>query len=471
MKRTIVKEIIYKLGEPVLLKGWVDVRRDHGKIIFIDLRDRWGVVQLVFVPQNKEVYAMAEKLRPEWAIEVEGTVSKRPKGQENPKILTGEIEVNVEKLKILNESKTPPFELGKEVSEELRLKYRYLDLRQERMKNNLVLRHEAIRFIRNWLSDRDFIEVETPILTKSTPEGARDFIVPSRLHQGKFYALPQSPQQYKQLLMVAGLEKYFQVAKALRDEDPRADRQAEHTQLDLEMSFAEADDVINLIEDVITSLLKNVFSNLTAHQKKWPRISYKEAMKNYNTDKPDLRIDKTDPKELAFAWVTDFPLFEWNEDEKRWDSTHNPFTSPKEESMDFFEKLDASKKLTKDDGLEKIISRQYDLVLNGLELGSGSIRINKADLLEKVFMIMGHSNETVKGEFGHMLEAFEFGAPPHGGIALGIDRLIMILQGEPNIREVIAFPKTGDSRDPMMDSPSEISKKQLEELGISIKIK
>ncbi|MBI2450755.1 MAG: aspartate--tRNA ligase [Parcubacteria group bacterium] len=471
--RILTKYIKNKIGQSVILAGWVNVRRDHGKIIFIDLRDRFGLCQLVFIPKNKELYQEADKLRSEWVIEVEGVVNQRPKGMENPKIETGELEVLVEKLKILNAAKTPPFEINEEkaISEEIRLKYRYLDLRRERLKNNLVLRHEIIKFFRDWLSDRNFLEIETPLLTKSTPEGARDFVVPSRLHQGKFYALPQSPQQYKQLLMAAGLEKYFQIARALRDEDPRADRQSEHTQLDLEMSFIEAQDVMNLIEDMILGALKHILPQFSVHQQKWPKIGYQEAMKNYGSDKPDLRIDKTDSKELAFAWIIDFPLFEWNKEEKRWDSTHNPFTSPRPEFIEFLEKINASGKLTDDAGLEKIISRQYDLVLNGHELGSGSIRINQSRLLEKIFQILGHSQENIRENFGHMLEAFEYGTPPHGGIALGIDRLIMILAGEPNIREVIAFPKTGDSRDPMMGSPSEIDKKQLDEIGLEIKKK
>ncbi len=461
MKRILIKDIANKVGESVKLAGWVDVRRDHGKLIFIDLRDSTGKVQTVITPGNKEAHEIAGNLRPEWVIEMEGEVKKRPENMINPELPLGSIEISANKIKVLNKSKTPVFEIGTsgyEVNEEIRLKYRYLDLRRERMQKNLMGRHNVVKYFRDYLSERDFMEIETPLLTKSTPEGARDFVVPSRLHQGKFYALPQSPQQYKQLLMIAGVEKYFQVAKAIRDEDTRGDRQPEHTQLDLEMSFADQETIINLIEDLITALVKTLFPQKKITQIPWPRLTYKEAMEKYKSDKPDLRNDKNDINELAFGWVIDFPLFEYDEKEKRIAPMHHMFTSPKDEDIGLLGKNPL-----------KITGKLYDMVCNGHELGSGSIRINDPELQKKVFEIIGISEQEALDKFGHLLEAYEYGAPPHGGIALGIDRLVAILQGEPNIREVIAFPKTGDGRDLMMNAPSEIAKEQLDELGIEIK--
>jgi len=461
MKRILIKDIANKVGESVKLAGWVDVRRDHGKLIFIDLRDSTGKVQTVITPGNKEAHEIAGNLRPEWVIEMEGEVKKRPENMINSELPLGSIEISANKIKVLNKSKTPVFEIGTsgyEVNEEIRLKYRYLDLRRERMQKNLMARHNVVKYFRDYLSERDFMEIEKQILTKSKPEGARDFVVPSRLHQGKFYALPQSPQQYKQLLMIAGVEKYFQVAKAIRDEDTRGDRQPEHTQLDLEMSFADQETIINLIEDLITALVKTLFPQKKITQIPWPRLTYKEAMEKYKSDKPDLRNDKNDINELAFGWVIDFPLFEYDEKEKRIAPMHHMFTSPKDEDIGLLGK----------DPL-KITGKLYDMVCNGHELGSGSIRINDPELQKKVFEIIGISEQEALDKFGHLLEAYEYGAPPHGGIALGIDRLVAILQGEPNIREVIAFPKTGDGRDLMMNAPSEIAKEQLDELGIEIK--
>lgn len=461
MKRILIKDIANKVGESVKLAGWIDVRRDHGKLIFIDLRDSTGKVQTVITPGNKEAHEIAGNLRPEWVIEMEGEVKKRPENMINPELPLGSIEISANKIKVLNKSKTPVFEIGTsgyEVNEEIRLKYRYLDLRRERMQKNLMGRHNVVKYFRDYLSERDFMEIETPLLTKSTPEGARDFVVPSRLHQGKFYALPQSPQQYKQLLMIAGVEKYFQVAKAIRDEDTRGDRQPEHTQLDLEMSFADQETIINLIEDLITALVKTLFPQKKITQIPWPRLTYKEAMEKYKNDKPDLRNDKDDINELAFGWVIDFPLFEYDKKEKRIAPMHHMFTSPKDEDIGLLGK----------DPL-KITGKLYDMVCNGHELGSGSIRINDPELQKKVFEIIGISEQEALDKFGHLLEAYEYGAPPHGGIALGIDRLVAILQSEPNIREVIAFPKTGDGRDLMMNAPSEIAEEQLDELGIEIK--
>ena len=461
--RVLTKDAVNKIGETVTLMGWVETRRDHGKLIFIDLRDRWGIVQIVFNPKNIELLKLADSLRPEWVVKIEGIVKERPEGMQNPDIATGNIEIEATKLEILAEAKTPPFDVlsdGHEIGEENRLKYRYLDLRRPRLLKNLSARDKIIAFMREWLHKKDFIEIETPILTKSTPEGARDYVVPSRLHASKFYALPQSPQQYKQLLMVSGIEKYFQIARCFRDEDTRGDRQPEFTQLDLEMSFAEEKDILDLMENLYTDLARSLFPEKRISQTPFPRLSYKEAMERYNSDKPDLRKDKSDSNELAFGWVVDFPMFEWKKEENRIDAVHHPFTKIKNDEARM--KL---KKLKKDELLE-LAASQYDFVLNGYEIGGGSIREHNPDVLAAIFEVIGNDPEAVRKQFGHILEAFEYGVPPHGGMAPGIDRLVMILQGEPNIREVIAFPKTGDGRDLMMDSPAEISKGQLKELCI-----
>ena len=396
-------------------------------------------------------------------VEIIGQIVKRPEQMINPKIETGQVELSVESLNVLSKAETLPFSIedsGYEINEEIRMKYRYLDLRRERMKNNLIARHKVIKFMRDFLSEEGFIEIETPMLTKSTPEGSRDFIVPSRLEPGKFYALPQSPQQYKQLLQVAGFEKYFQIARCLRDEDLRGNRQFEHTQLDLEMSFVEQEDVINLIERLLISLAKNLFPQKKIQEIPFPRITYKNAMKKYNSNKPDTRNDKNEKDLLAFCWVVDFPFFEKN-DEGGWTFTHNPFSAPKPEFME---------DLLNKKNIADILTTQYDVVLNGVEAGGGSIRNHRPEALEKVFEIMGYKKDEIKEKFGHMLNAFSFGAPPHGGIALGLDRDLSILQNEPDIREVIAFPKSGDGRDLMMHAPSEVSKKQLEELSIKTSV-
>ncbi len=463
MQRTLNAETVKYIGKKVKVSGWINIRRDHGKIIFIDLRDISGILQAVFTPKNSEIYKKAQGLRPEWVISLEGTIQERPKQMVNPKLLTGQIELQVEKLEVLSEAKTLPFEIDDKkeaVGEDVRMKYRYLDLRREKMKNNLILRHKVINEIRSFLTEEGFIEVETPILTKSTPEGARDFIVPSRLHPGKFYALPQSPQQYKQLLMVAGLEKYFQISRCFRDEDPRSDRQAEFTQLDLEMSFVEQEDILCLIEKLYIELVKKIFPEKKIQTIPFPRLNYKEVMEKYKSDKPDLRKDKNNPNELAFAFVVDFPMFEWKKEEKRWDAVHHPFTRPQTED------IKELKKNPKD-----VLAHQYDFVLNGYEIGGGSLRSYKPEILEAVFEVMGHEKQNIRKKFGHLLEAFEYGVPPHGGIASGLDRFVSILCNEPNIREVIAFPKTGDNRDLMMDAPSEVEKAQLKELHIEIKKK
>ena len=581
------------IGKTVTLAGWVHRRRDHGGLIFIDLRDREGIVQVVFNPDNaQDIHAIAESLRNEWVVQVTGTVTARPEGTENPNMATGEVEVSTEQVRVLNESKTPPFYINEEseVDELIRMKYRFLDLRRQSMRDTLIMRHEVVRYIRNFLSDRGFLEVETPILIKSTPEGARDYLVPSRIYPGKFYALPQSPQQLKQLLMAAGVEKYFQIARCFRDEDPRADRQPEHTQLDLEMSFVEEDDVLNLIEELYTKLVEALFPEKWI-MRPFPRMTYAEAMASYGTDKPDLRFDldmsdlsdiaeqtdfrvftatvegggivkgfsapgcasysrrqtdalidfakangalglvtialtgegdiddltedgirsaaarfltveqvkaiahrveaemgdmilivagpaKTtnqalsalrnemgarlelaDPNLIAFAFVTDFPLFEWNEDAERWDAMHHAFSMPKDGHEAYLES---------DPG--KVIGRLYDLVANGAELASGSIRIHKRELQERVFGVLGYTKEEVAERFDQLLTAFEYGTPPHGGIAPGIDRLLMVLTGRDNIRDVIAFPKTQSGFDPLFEAPSVVEQKHLDELHISINV-
>lgn len=460
MKRILNLETIQYLGKKVKVCGWVQKIRSHGKIIFIDLRDRSGILQIVFTPENKELYEISQKIRPEWVIGVEGIIVERPIRMINPKIETGKIELRPEEIEIFSRAKTLPFPIdtdGYEINEETRLKYRYLDLRRERLKKNLIWRQKVIQSMREFLIGEGFVEVETPILTKSTPEGARDFLIPSRLEPGKFFALPQSPQQYKQLLMVAGLEKYFQIARCFRDEDPRSDRQPEHTQLDIEMSFVEQEDILNLVERLYINLIKKLFPEKRIIQIPFPRITYKEAMTKYKTDKPDLRKDKKNPNELAFCFVTDFPMFEWHKEEKKWGAMHHPFTKPQTEDI---------KEIKKNP--EKILAHQYDFVLNGYEIGGGSIRTTDLEVLTAVFEVLGHKKEEIKKKFSNYFEAFSYGVPPHGGIAAGIDRFLAVVLNEPNIREVIAFPKTGDHRDLMMQAPAEVSEEQLKELKIKI---
>ena len=476
MKKIPNLQTIKKIGQKVKLCGWVNDRKNLGQLVFIYLRDQSGLVQVVFTPQelDKESQKSVKKLRPEFVIEVEGVVNKRPRNQINKNFPTGSVEILAKKLTILNESKTPPFEISNETrqaKEEIRLKYRYLDLRHERMKNNLILRHQIIKFIRDYLDKKGFLEIETPILTKGTPEGAREFIVPSRLYPGKFYVLPQAPQQFKQLLMAAGIEKYFQIARCFRDEDTRGDRQPEFTQLDIEMSFINQDDILNLIEELIIALVKKVCPRKKISTRPFPRITFQQAMKEYKTDKPDLRknpegkrasygASKKISQELAFCWITNFPVFEYSKTEKKIVSVHHPFTTPRQKDIALLDK----------DPL-KARAQQYDFICNGFELGGGSIRIHKKNLQEKIFKILKLSNQETKRRFGHLLKAFEYGAPPHGGIALGLDRIIMILANEPNIREVIPFAKTADAKDLMMDAPSKIPKNQLEQAHIEIKRK
>ena len=451
MERTIAIDTVKKVGKKIRLCGWVATRRDHGKLVFIDLRDRSGIVQIVGEKKLGD-------LRSEDVVEIIGLVRKRPEAMVNPKIPTGEVEIECQEIKVLAKSEELPFPIdtnGSEIDEEIRLKYRYLDLRRPRLVKNLELRYQTIKFIRHWLDEKGFIEIETPILTKATPEGARDFLVPSRLQPGKFYALPQSPQQYKQLLMVACLEKYYQIARCLRDEDLRADRQLEFTQLDLEMSFVEREEVLSLVESLMTDLSEKMGKKLA--QRPFPRIKYQEAIKKYGDDKFDLR-KKKEENILAFAFVIDQPLFEWKKEEKRWDAMHHPFTSPNPEDLPLLEKGE----------MAKVRSWQYDLVCNGAEVGGGSIRITNPEIQTKIFEIMGHTRNQIEKKFGHLLKAFEYGVPPHGGIALGLDRLIALIAGEESIREVIAFPVTSSGQTAVMDAPSEADPKQLKELGIEI---
>ncbi|OGM91213.1 hypothetical protein A2755_02310 [Candidatus Wolfebacteria bacterium RIFCSPHIGHO2_01_FULL_48_22] len=459
-----ILEILDHVGEEVELRGLVAVRRDHGKLIFINLRDRSGSVQAVFGPWcETDLYEKAKTLRSEWVVKMRGLVKERPENMQNPDVPTGKVEFEVKKLEILNEAATPVFDLqtdGYEVGEETRMQYRYLDLRRERLQKNIALRHRVIKFIRDYLDTEGFYEIETPILTKSTPEGARDYVVPSRLYPGSFYALPQSPQQYKQLLMAAGFEKYFQIARCFRDEDTRGDRQPEFTQLDLEMSFVEQEDVMRLNEELLIALVSAIAPDKKIKEIPFPRLTYAEAMEKYKTDRPDLREDKENSNELAFCWIVDFPFFtKATKGEPGYTFTHNPFSAPKPEHMNqLMDKQDVG----------SILTTQYDVVLNGYEIGGGSIRAHQPDVLRKVFEIIGYEKEQIEKNFGHMLTALASGAPPHGGIAWGLDRLLMILAQEKSIRDVIAFPKTGDARDLMMESPSALDTKQLDELHLKI---
>ena len=445
----------------VVIAGWVDVRRDQGKMIFFDMRDMTGRVQCVALPSHAEAIEQAKEIRPEWVLKISGVVNKRPDKNVKEGVLNGDVELEVLNIEILNKAETPPFQINENtigVNEDIRMKYKYLDLRTERMQKNIRMRDKIITFFRRHMHDNGFVEIETPILMKGTPEGSREYVVPSRLFNGRFYVLPQSPQQFKQLCMVAGFEKYFQIARCMRDEDTRGDRQPEFTQLDFEMSFVTQQEVLEYTEAMFIELVKNVYPEKKITQIPFPRMSYAEAVSKHGSDKPDMRVNKDDPNELAFVWILDFPMFE-KTDEGELQAVHHPFCSIKEEDKE---------KFMKGEDMFSIRANAYDLVLNGYELSSGSIRIHEREMQKRVFELLKISEEDQQKKFGHMLEAFTFGAPPHGGFAPGIDRIVMIMQNEPNIREVIAFPKTGEGRDLMMGSPAPISEKQLKELGIKL---
>ncbi len=462
MKKLNIEDTPKMVGKEVELYGWVDSKRDHKKVVFLDLRDRSGLVQVVGDEKLKEVSS-------EDVVCITGLVKERPERLINPKIKTGTIEIEASDCKIITKAQTLPFPIntdGYEIDEEIRLKYRYLDLRRARMLRNMTLRSQTTMFIRNFLVEKGFLEIETPILTKTTPEGARDFLVPSRLQQGNFYALPQSPQQYKQMLMVAGIEKYFQIARCFRDEDPRADRAyGEFTQLDLEMSFITQEDILQLAEELFTNLVETIFPEKHISQKPFPRLSHMEAMEKYGTDKPDLRKDKNDKDELAFSWTLDFPLFnKQTEDDffhgsgkAKFAPSHHMFTAPHPDDVGLLET----------DPL-KVRGLQHDLVLNGYEVGGGSVRIHDGTVQSKVFDLIGF-DENQKKQFDHMLTAFTYGVPPHGGIAPGIDRFLFAVLGEPSIRELVAFPASSGGKTAVMNAPSPAVKEQLNELGIKTK--
>ncbi|MDP4030681.1 MAG: aspartate--tRNA ligase [Candidatus Beckwithbacteria bacterium] len=462
MERTLTLDTLKAVGKTVLLKGWVNSVRSHGKIVFFDLRDRSGLVQVVF--QNPK-----DNLKPESVVYVTGKVVKRPEKLANPKLKTGKVEIQASKVEVVTISRELPFPLdtdGHDIDEAVRLKYRYLDLRRPRLNRIIRTRAKLVKFIRDYLTQEEFVEIETPMLTKTTPEGARDFLVPSRLQPGKFYALPQSPQQYKQLLMVAGFERYFQIARCFRDEDPRHDRAyGEFTQLDLEMSFVTQNDILELIEAMYTAMVKEVFPDKTISQSPWPRLSHEQAVKKYGSDKPDLRKDNQDPHELAFAWIVDFPLFNQQTQEDFFHGagknaklapSHHMFTSPHPDDIPLLDKNPL-----------KVRGLQHDLVLNGYEVGGGSIRIHDPKIQRKVFELIGFTKEQEK-QFEHMLTAFTYGVPPHGGIAPGIDRLLMVLFNEPNLREVIAYPAVASGQTAVVDAPSQATPEQLKELHLKL---
>jgi aspartyl-tRNA synthetase len=462
MNRILIKDLTDHKGKTVTIAGWVDVARQQGKMAFFDFRDRSGRVQGV-VFGKPEVLEIAKTLKSEFVVSVSGVVNERPENMRKTDVQNGDIELEITALEVLNQAETPVFDVTEDSidkDEEVRLKYRYLDLRTERMQRNMRVRSEFVRRCREFLMQRDFVEIETPLLTESTPEGSRDFVVPSRHNPGHFYALPQSPQQYKQLLMNAGFERYVQIARAIRDEDLRADRGYEHTQIDVEMSFVERDDVMAMIEAMITETVESM--GYTIKEKPFPVVTYKESMEKYGDDKFDLRTDE-DKKNgvLAYAWVVDFPFFE-KTDKGDWTFTHNPFSMPKSE---FLEDLLAGK------NIENILTSQYDLVCNGYEAGGGSIRAHKPEIIEAVYKVMGNSDEEIQDKVGHILKAFTFGTPPHGGIALGVERNVMNLTGEDALREVQAFPMTRKGQTSVMNAPKPLTVDQLLELGLSVRKK
>lgn len=461
MVRTIIKDTPNKIGEVVTLNGWVHSRRDHGKIIFLDLRDRSGLVQVV----GDQIL---DPLKPESVVEITGLVKARPEKLINPHLTTGSIEIEAQSATLISPAKDLPLPIdgnGYDIDESVRLKYRYLDLRRPRLQNNLRLRSQLANLIRQHLIKQDFVEIETPILTKTTPEGARDFLVPSRLQPGNFYALPQSPQQYKQLLMVAGMERYFQFARCFRDEDPRHDRAyGEFTQLDIELSFVTQEDILQLTEELFTTTIQQLFPHKHISKSPWPRLSHAQAVKEHGSDKPDLRQDKNNPDELSFAWVLDFPLFTQQSDSDfyhgsgsaKFAPSHHMFTAPHPEDIKLL-----------DSDPQKVRGLQHDLVLNGYEVGGGSIRIHQPEIQQKIFQLIGFTPQQ-QAQFEHLLTAFTYGVPPHGGIAPGLDRLLMAILGEPSLRETIAFPASGSGLTAVVDAPSPATAEQLEELHLAI---
>lgn len=463
-KRIYIGDLSKYANETVFVQGWLHTRRDQGKMIFLDIRDASGTVQSIILPKSPAI-EVGKTLREEFVVEVLGIVRERPAQNKKEGVVNGDIELEVENIVVLNTSETPPFPIHENTSainESVRLEYRYLDLRNDRLSKNVRNRFLVQNFVRNYLAEKGFLEVETPLLSAPTLEGSRSFVVPSRIYKGDFYSLPQSPQQYKQLLMVGGIEKYFQFARCMRDEDTRGDRQPEFTQLDMELAFTSQEEIMFLNEALLIALVEKMYPEKKIQQIPFPRITYKEAMEKYGNDRPDIREDKNDPNLLAFLWVIDFPMFEKTGEDNvdgtgEWTFTHNPFSKPKDDSMkDFLAK----------ENIEGIVSSQYDITLNGLEIGGGSVRNHESLALKTTFEIMGYDEKRTQDNFGHMLKALSFGAPPHGGIAWGFDRLMMILENEPNIREVIPFAKTGDGKDLMMNAPSQISKTLKSELGL-----
>lgn len=465
MNRTYIGDLASHKAEEVTIKGWVHVRRDQGKMVFLDVRDMSGMVQGVVLP-NSAALETAKTLREEFVVAVTGKVNERPERNKKTDVQNGDIELEILGIEVLNASETPPFPLHgdtREVYESTRLEYRYLDLRNARLAKNIRNRAKVQQFLRTKLAEEAFTEVETPLLSAPTLEGSRSFVVPSRIWKGSFYSLPQSPQQYKQLLMIGGLEKYFQFARCMRDEDTRGDRQPEFTQLDMEMSFVTEEDIMQLNEKLLIETVQKFYPEKRIQQIPFPRMTYKDAMEKYGNDRPDIREDKNDPNLLAFLWVVDFPMFEKTGEDNvdgtgEWTFTHNPFSKPKDADMaDFMAKKN----------IGDILTTQYDITLNGYEIGGGSIRNHSPEALRTTFEIMGYDAERIDQNFGHMIKALGFGAPPHGGIAWGFDRFMMLMENEPNIRETIAFAKTGDGKDLMMAAPAEISRMQKKELGLS----
>ncbi len=453
MERTLIENLSKLINKEVEIKGWVNTIREHGKLIFLEVRDITGTVQTITTAKDETNFTTAKSLTKESCVRIKGKVNERPKGTENKNSPAGTVEIKIEELEIYNKCPTLPFDLdNKDTNEDIRLKYRYLDLRRPEMQNNLIVRSKIIKVIRDFLHKEGFSEFETPILAKSTPEGARDYVVPSRTQPGKFFALPQSPQLFKQLLMVAGFEKYFQIAKCMRDEDLRSDRQPEFTQLDIEMSFITQKDIMNLTEKLLQKIWKEILN--TNIKIPFPKITYDNSMKKYNIDRPDLRKNKNDPKEFAFCWITDFPAFDKSEEKGKLIATHHPFTHPE---MQSFNKNPTTAK-----------SLAYDIVLNGTEIGGGSIRIHEQEIQSKVFEVLGINKKEQEEKFGFLLDALKFGAPPHGGIAWGLDRLVQIILGAESIRETIAFPKNKEARDLMLDAPSLLTNKQLKDVSIKL---